>query len=170
MSAARSLLHLFPRPWRERYGEEFLATAGEGPLHAQQVIDIVFGAIDAWLSADVRRAARTYSTAPSQGGTMTLKSILACERAAYRATKRDGMIGAALMIAGTVLFTALGMVARRSGWPMIGAMLLNLSFPVPLVLSMPFWAMKGQPWRAQAALVIGTVSILVGLAWFAVAN
>ena len=52
------LLRLYPRAWRERYGEEFLATVGHGALHVQQVIDIVAGAIDAWLSADVRRATR----------------------------------------------------------------------------------------------------------------
>ena len=51
MPSAERLLRLYPRAWRERFGEEFLETAGPGKLRFQQVIDIVSGAIDAWLSA-----------------------------------------------------------------------------------------------------------------------
>ncbi len=70
------LLGLYPRAWRDRYGEEFLATVGHDRLHPQQVIDIVSGAIDAWLSADVRRATTAARVAPSAGGPMTLKSLI----------------------------------------------------------------------------------------------
>ncbi len=64
MTTAEGLLRLYPRAWRDRYGEEFLATVGDDALHVQQMIDIVMGAIDAWLSLDVRRAASSYSTVP----------------------------------------------------------------------------------------------------------
>lgn len=62
------LLRLYPRAWRERYGEEFVATVGKGRLHVQQVIDIVSGAIDAWLSAEVRNATRVAGAAATGGG------------------------------------------------------------------------------------------------------
>jgi hypothetical protein len=165
MSTARSLLRLYPRPWRERYGDDFLATAGDGSLHAQQVIDIVFGAIDAWLSADVRRAARTYDTASNQGGSMTLKSMLACDRAAFRASKRDALIGAGVMIVLTLIFSSAGVAIKRAGWTLSGEVLLSLSFTAPLMLSMPFWMTKGQPWRAQAAIIAGTLAVLVGVSY-----
>jgi hypothetical protein len=42
-----NLLRLYPRAWRERYGEEFLATVGDGALGVQQTVDIVSAAIDA---------------------------------------------------------------------------------------------------------------------------
>jgi hypothetical protein len=77
MPSAERLLRLYLRAWRERYGEEFLATVGHGSLHLQQVIDIVSGAIDAWLSADVRRATRAGGIAPDGGGRMMLKSLMA---------------------------------------------------------------------------------------------
>ena len=54
MTADR-LRRLYPRAWRERYGEEFLATIGDGALRLQQIVDIVAGAIDAWVARDVRR-------------------------------------------------------------------------------------------------------------------
>src|SRR5262245_55418324 len=109
------LLRLYPRPWRERYGEEFLATAGDGALHPQQVIDVVSGAIDAWLSGEVRRAVQVGNGQVSAGGTM-LKAML-CETKSYRATPRDGLIGAAVMIGLSALFAVLLMATRRAGMP-----------------------------------------------------
>ena len=74
-----TLLRLYPRAWRERYGEEFLATIGPEALGPQQVIDMVSGAIDAWLSADVRRATSQHSLAPTFGGSTMLKSKIAVQ-------------------------------------------------------------------------------------------
>ena len=64
MTADR-LIRLYPRAWRHRYGAEFLEMIGSDALHAQQVIDIAMGAVDAWLSADVRRSAASPSPAPA---------------------------------------------------------------------------------------------------------
>ena len=55
---ASQLLRLYPRAWRERYGDEFAALAGDAPLGASQIIDIVSGAIDARFSRDVRGSVR----------------------------------------------------------------------------------------------------------------
>ena len=43
------LVRLYPAPWRDRYGEEFLALLEDRPPAALQVIDIVWGALDAHL-------------------------------------------------------------------------------------------------------------------------
>jgi hypothetical protein len=43
----RLLLHLYPAAWRERYGEEFTALLEERPLSPFDVLDVVFGAMDA---------------------------------------------------------------------------------------------------------------------------
>jgi len=87
MRAGR-LVRLYPRAWRERYGEEFLAIAGPGHLSAQQVVDIISGAIDAWLSAEVRNAIRVAGPGRTPGGTMTLRSII-CSGNGARYTTRD---------------------------------------------------------------------------------
>ena len=164
-----SLLRLYPRPWRDRYGEEFLATAGDGPLHPQAVIDVVFGAVDAWLSGEVRRSVRAANAPLGEGGTM-LKSMFACETTKYRATTRDGLIGAAVMI-GVAALCAWGLVVtKRAGMPVATSMLQTISFPGSLVLSMPFWMTKGQPWRAQVAIIVGTMTILLGIGYFAAVN
>ena len=155
------LLRLYPRAWRERYGEEFLATVGDGPVRLQQVIDIVAGAIDARLSADVRRTTMASRVAPTGGGSMWLKSLMACEQQQMRYTRRDSLLGAGVMAGASLFLVVLGTTARRGGFPVAGEVLIDVAFPVSLMLSMPFWMMKGQPRKAQIAIVGGTLVILV---------
>jgi len=161
---ADQLLRLYPRAWRDRYGDEFLATVGDEALRLQQVIDIVAGAIDAWLSPDVRRAARQGidSKQTANGGViMTNAMRTACGSGKLRFTKRDSLIGAGVMVGTSLLFVVLGVIARRNGWLVTSQMLLSLAFPGSMMLSMPFTFMKGQPWRAQAVLVGGTIAFLM---------
>lgn len=160
MPAAKSLLRLYPRAWRERYGEEFLATVGEGAPSPQQMVDIVSGAIDAWLSSEVRNATRVHGIATSAGGSSMLKSLMVCERSKVRYTRRDALIGAGVMVVATLMLTLVGVAARRNGWPLAGEVLTSIAFPVSLTLSQPFWLMKGQPWKAQAVIVGGTLAML----------
>ena len=80
----------------------------------QQMIDIVMGAIDAWLSLDVRRAAKSYSTASNEGGSTLLKSMMACERGNFRVSIRDGLIGAGVMIVGSLILVGFAL-RQRSG-------------------------------------------------------
>lgn len=162
-----TLLRLYPRAWRARYGEEFLATIGPGALGPQQVIDMVSGAIDAWLSADVRRAATPASVARTGGGLMNVKALVACSRNQARYTKRDALIGAGVMVGATVILTTVGTVAQRSGWPATGEALVNLSFTASLMLSMPFWLMKGQPWKAQGVIIGLSVMLLTAATYLA---
>ena len=61
----------------------------------------------------------------------------------------------------------LGPLARRGGWPVTGDVLMNVAFMGTLTLSMPFWLMKGQPWKAQAVIVGTTFILLVASAYFA---
>ncbi len=163
MTAAR-LLRFYPHAWRQRYGEEFLSTVGPDRLSVQQIIDITSGAIDAWLSTDVRNATRAASAATNAGGTMTVRTML-CAGSQARYTKRDSLIGAAVMIGITVVMVSSATALNRAGLADAAEMLLSLSFPVSFTLSMPFWLMKGQPWKAQAVIVGLTCAILVAMGY-----
>lgn len=47
----RWLLRLYPRTWRDRYGEEFAALLESQPLNLMDVFDVMMGALDArWLA------------------------------------------------------------------------------------------------------------------------
>ncbi|HET8947467.1 MAG TPA: hypothetical protein VFQ07_10825, partial [Candidatus Polarisedimenticolia bacterium] len=133
MTAGR-LLQLYPPAWRARYGDEFLATVGEGSLSARNVFDIVMVAIDAWLSSDVRNATRAFSPADgggttkpvNRGGMPMLKTMLHCGRTGSGVTPRDGLIGAGVMLAVSFGLSGLGILAHRSGWPALGEGLKGL--------------------------------------------
>jgi hypothetical protein len=152
-------LLLYPPTWRARYGQEFLATLEHHSLGIREVIDVLFGALDAWLSSDVRNATVSRLT-PSEGGLMTLKSLLACEQKAASVTPRDALVGAAVMLVGSLVFKIMAR-ASTAAFPTASQVLMDLAFLGPFTLSMPFWLMKGQPWKAQTVIVGGTLAMLV---------
>ena len=158
---AEKALRLYPRAWRDHYGEEFLATVGPAPLGLQQVIDIAFGALDAWLSSDVRRATAT----TNRGATMTIQRFARCVSTPARYTLRDAVAAAAVMLVATSVFVALGGVAGRHDWPLTATVLKNFSFLAALILSMPLWITRGQPWKAQAVLIGTTLLFLAGIGY-----
>lgn len=163
---ARRLLNLYPRAWRARYGEEFLETVGNGDLRLQQIVDIISSAVDAWLSADVRHATRPANAVAAGGSTMTVRAMI-CRTSNARYTTRDSLIGAAIMIVLAAIFALTGNTVAGGGWTVTGEMLKTLSFSVPFSLSMPFWLMKGQPWKAQVAIVGGTTAFLIVIGYIA---
>lgn len=75
---------------------------------------------------------------------------MVCEPKRSQFHVRDSLIGAGVMIGATAVFASAGLVLRRSGWPMTGEILRSLAFSAPLMLSMPSWVLKGQPWRCSS--------------------
>src|SRR5512134_2311550 len=53
------LLALYPRAWRRRYGDEFLALLEETPASPRLVADCLWGAADAHLRPQVEDAGET---------------------------------------------------------------------------------------------------------------
>jgi hypothetical protein len=43
------LVHLYPRAWRERYGDEFEAFLDDCSLSPLQMLDVITSALDAWI-------------------------------------------------------------------------------------------------------------------------
>lgn len=168
-NAARRLLALYPRAWRDRYGEEFLELLGDERLTFTQVVNIVSGAIDARVSPEVRASTAHQRALAPQGGSAvitTLKRMCAYDRA-FRYTTRDGLIAAAVMIISTVVLAFGGAYLRRHGWPGAGEYLKGVSFPVALVLSSNVMWLKGQS-RTAKLIITGLPLILILFAgWIA---
>ena len=152
---AAQLLPLYPRAWRARYGEEFLAVVGNDPLTAGQVIDIVSNAIDARLSRDLRA---NLQGVPSM--TPTFKSFCVHDRHA-RFSKRDALIGAAFIIVVSVAMSGLGIFLNHAGHRTAGETSKNLAATVSVLGAMPFTFMKGQPWKAQAVVIGGLMTLVL---------
>ena len=153
------LLRLYPPSWRARYGQEFLAIFEHRSPGIRDVIDILFGALDAWVSTDVQNVTVS-GKAAAEGGWMTLKSRIVCDRQMAAVTPRDALIGAAVMLVGSLVFKMLARASTAVS-PAASHVLTDLAFLGPFTLSMPFWLMKGQPWKAQTLIVGGTLAILV---------
>lgn len=167
---AETLLRLYPRAWRERYGEEFLALLGDRPLYLAQVIDIISGAIDARLSSDVRASAIAERRAPAnQGGTAVIQTLRnACaHNKNLPFTVRQSWIGAAVMVGGSIVLSAAGIFFNRTGFETLGEALKSTAFPAALTMSMPFTWTRGQPWKAQVVIVGGMLAILTFATWLA---
>ena len=96
-----------------------------------------------------------------------LKTIMACGSRPSRVTPRDGLVGAGVMLGLSLLLTGLGVALRRSGWPEAAEVLKSLAFPASFTLSMPWWLMKGTPWKAQAVILGVTTLLLVVASWLA---
>ena len=163
------LLRLYPRAWQERYGDEMTDLLGTRPLPPLQVIDIVMGAVDAWLSPSVRRITARGSLATNSGvPSMTnLMKLMACSQPKVRYTTRDMLISAGVLLASSALMSFAGIAAKRAGYPEFGEAVLSLAFPMSMLISMPFGLMKGQPWRAQIAVLGSTFWILIFATWIA---
>jgi hypothetical protein len=165
---ARQLLRLYPRAWRERYGEEFTEFVGDGRLSAQQVIDLVGGALDAWTSRSVRASVRGSVAENSTGGaTMVHQLKLKCATRTPNYTTKDALIGAGVMIGAAFVLLATGIAANRSGNAAVGETLKGFAFPASMLLSMPFYLTKGLSWRAQTVLLGVPLVILIVISYVA---
>jgi hypothetical protein len=165
---ARQLLQLYPRAWRERYGEEFAEFVGDRRLSVQQVIDIIGGALDAWTSPSVRASIRgSVAGSPTGGVTMIQTLKMKCAVRSPRYTTRDAMLGAGVTIGVSFVLLAVGIAANRAGYHILGEVLKGLAFPASLLLSMPFYLTKGLSWRANAVLLGVPMVILIVISYLA---
>ena len=147
-----SLIRLYPREWRERYAEELSAMVGDRPLSLRISIDLIAGAIDARFTKE-----------------KTMPSILrtACLTRNEPQTVADGLRGAAMMIGGTVLFLALGMIAKRNGHLDTAETLKGMAFPVSLVLMSHVMYLRKQSPIAKWVITGGTLTILTIISFVA---
>jgi hypothetical protein len=164
------LLSLYPRSWRERYGEEFAELLAERPPSLGDRLDIVRGAVDARLHPQVRGSEHAPDRVPDRFWIAPLGGLLAFAGALLIAANgpvhydeygsyRDGGAALPFIILAFVLLSvglyrvieslpASAVRARAAGWIAIVAGLL--------------WS--PMPWMLPIALVfmLGTVGLAIG--------
>jgi len=158
-----TLLRLYPRAWRERYGEEFLDACGAGPLTMQQVIDIVGGAIDA------RFEPQTHVRQHQPEG-VTMSAILHKLHHAPKAnyTTTDALKAAAFIVVTSFVLVMAASACQRNGLAAIGHFLRAFASPAALVLSSHFTFLKGQSRTTKAVITGGSlVAIALICGWSA---
>ena len=152
------LMRLYPRVWRDRYGEEFIATLSAQRTTPLLVLDIILGAVDAHLHPQI--SARAFA------GDRSMTNLQRrCSFTTAAAGPRDHFVASGVTIGCLVVFTVLWLACKQSfretAWvEALGVML----FPVALVLGLPFAYTKGWPAITQAVFVGGALGVLGVLA------
>jgi hypothetical protein len=162
------LLKLYPPRWRQRYGREFTQLMAGQPFSIATVVDVMAGAIDAWIYPQSSTAKATDSGGESTLMTGVLK--LRCAGAGAPVTAADSRKAAAMVIGGTLLLTLLwtwGIRAYPEN-PYVSSIGL-VSYIPPYLLSMRYTTLKGRPGRVQAVFIgsqmLAVMAIMIGAAW-----
>lgn len=181
------LLALYPAHWRRRYGEEFRAVLESRPLGPFDVADVLLGALDAR-----SRALRVAGSPETSGGRITMLRIggfaaliggpmwvLAFVAASAAGGKEPvwlvllatGNLAMLVALVGLSAFQARQNV--RLAWvafliPAIGMLLSVLGIYGTLTLDEEAPLALG--WNSWSIWMIGTLSVVIGSALFAVAT
>jgi hypothetical protein len=165
MSALRaSLLRLYPRAWRERYGAEMEEVLAGQSLSLRTFADVVAGAIDAHAN---RQWVPAVDVANTQGE-KTMSQLSWCEMEGV--TARDQRRSAAWMIGGSIVLTSLALVlVRVMGQNSLSEGLIYSAFPASLMLSSECTYLKRYSRRSRTVMsVVGAVVVIL-MTWASVA-
>jgi hypothetical protein len=153
------LLALYPPRWRRRYGDELRALVGAQPLSLHGVIDLIAGAIDAWIEP---QNIPIQPEATEEGVTMIGTMKLGCTGSAGRVSREDGWKSLAVNLGGTLLLTAIWMTMhiRRIGDRTYVDSFSAMAFLVPYLFSLHYTSLKGRSPRTQTIFIGGTILML----------
>jgi hypothetical protein len=153
------LLALYPPRWRRRYGDELRALIGSQPFSLHAVIDLIAGAIDAWLEP---QKISMQQDAGQEGVTMIGTMMkLGCAGSRGRVSREDAWKSAAVSLGGTLLLTALWMTLHiRLGDQTYVNAFSAMAFLVPYLFSLRYTSLKGRSLRTQAIFIGGMILVL----------
>jgi hypothetical protein len=155
-----TLLRLYPRAWRTRYGDEFLELVGDDRLGWWQVVDIVCGAIDARVTRPAHlEAMATDGPRTRMGGHVTSILRRGCVRADARAG-REMVIGSLITAIGALGLAALGGAMRRRGFVWSGDFLRNYAVTACVLVGSLVWALQGQSRVSRTVLIAGLLAFV----------
>jgi hypothetical protein len=158
------LVRLYPPGWRRRYGRELADLIAAQPASYGMAIDLVAGAIDAWVNPQSSTAAA--ATDAKGAGAMVPRMLqLRCAGYDPNVTKADKVKAAAIVIGGSLL-AALAYVwatPRYGKDPYLESLFL-VSWLVFFVVSQHYTTLKGRPALVQALLIGGQALVVVAIA------
>jgi len=153
------LLALYPPRWRRRYGGELRDLIGSQPFSLHAVVDLIAGAIDAWLEP---QKIPMQPDAGPEGVTMIGTMMkLGCAGSRERVTREDARKSLAVSLGGTLLLTALWMAMHiRLGDRTYVDAFSAMAFLVPYLFSLRYTSLKGRSLRTQAIFIGGMILML----------
>jgi hypothetical protein len=162
------LIRLYPPAWRRRYGRELAELLAAHPASFRTGVDLVAGAVDAWLNP---QSSTVVTTTDSKGaGTMLLKMLqLRCGGYGPTVTAEDQRKAAMVTIGGTLalVIPLMWATARYGKDPYIFSYVfsfMTVSWLLPVAFSERYTSLKGRPGRVQAVIIGGQFVILIAVA------
>jgi hypothetical protein len=155
------LLALYPPRWRRRYGGELRALIGSQPFSLHAAIDLVAGAIDAWL--EPQKIPMQPAPAGGEEGVTMIGTMmkLGCAGSGGRISREDAWKSAAVSLGGTLLLTALWMALHiRLGDRTYVNAFSAMAFLVPYLFSLRYTSLKGRSLRTQSIFIGGMILLL----------
>jgi hypothetical protein len=153
------LLRLYPPRWRRRYGEELAELVAAQPFSIGGALDLIAGAIDAWLHPHLAAPARP----DVRGDATMIARMMRFECAGYgpNVTASDKLRSAAETIGGTLALSLLWLGTQWQFGRNEYAMALSpMAWFLPYLLGMRHTSLKGRSPRAQAILIVGSSTVL----------
>ena len=157
------LIRLYPPAWQRRYGRELAELIATQPASFGTAIDLLAGAVDAWLNPQSSTAA---AAADAEGAGTMVPKMLKLRFAGHgsNVARADALKAAAVMIGGTLsLVLALTWAIARYGKNDYLEAFLAVSWIVPFILSQRYTDLKGRSGRVQAVLIGGPAAIVIAI-------
>jgi hypothetical protein len=162
------LIKLYPPAWRRRYGRELAELISAQPASFGTAIDLIAGAVDAWLNPQ----SSTASTAADPKGAQPVVSRmvqLRCAGDGPNVTAADHLRAAAVTIGGTLaLVLPLSWAIVRFGKNPYLVSFITVSWLVPSLFSQRYTTWKGRSGRVQAVLIGGPAAFVIAVVLAAV--
>jgi hypothetical protein len=163
------LIRLYPPAWRRRYGRELAELIAVQPMSFRTAVDLVAGAVDAWLNP---QASTAVTTTDAKGAGAVLPKMLQLRSGGQGpdVTVADSLKAAAVTIGGTLALVAVltGFIKIYGKNPYFES-LLAMGWLVPFLFSQHYTYLKGHPARVQAVLIgapaVIVIAIALGNAW-----
>jgi hypothetical protein len=139
-----TLLRLYPRAWRDRYGDEFVALLEKEGTGPRVVVNVLAGAFDAWVSPKV-----VDQYAPADANTLRFW------RVQMPPDKRSYAERLPQVLYGVVVFLAVKGIAALGDFPTLDLAAVAIGIALSMV---PFWY-EGYSWRTKAAASVALGSL-----------
>jgi len=157
------LVNLYPRAWRERYGEEFREILASQQPSLGLIADVVAGAVDARLRPQSLTRAKT----TAKGTTMALPQWMKqCASGGPQLSKRDQSIAAAVMI-GTAILQSIAYLLLTHAFgktPAVEAVGYS-SFSTMMLVYIHYAYWRKWPTATQFATLAGGLILLYVFFW-----
>jgi hypothetical protein len=158
------LIRLYPPAWRRRYGRELAELLAAQPMSFRTAVDLVAGAVDAWLNP---QSSTAIPATDAKGAEAMLPKMLQLKSGGYGpdVTVADSLKAAAVTIIGTLAIVAVLTAAIKIyGKNPYFESLLAMGWLLPFLFSQHYTYLKGRPASVQTVLIGGPAVIVIAIA------